>query len=241
MDFAAFLSAHDAHRAERTFARLRRHGTAAWALTGSLAIELHRQQNGFGSEIRPLNDIDFLADSFEAIPKTLSADFIFRHVHPHDPPGKTLLQSVDPETAVRVDVFRAYGNTLARAIPLEFSGTTMRIISLEDLTARTARLCMGLAAGTLVPAKHARDFLRLLPLVKLETMKPIWKEHRKPSHPESFAETASQLTALIPARRELHIALTYSTDTHVICSRCRSTVAFPLADAERVLSLLGYC
>lgn len=58
-----------------------------------------------------MNDIDFVTDSFDCIPESLADDFLFRHVHPFDPPGKTILQFIDAESALRVDVFRACGAT----------------------------------------------------------------------------------------------------------------------------------
>jgi hypothetical protein len=241
MDITKFLSTPDAARAQRTIAKLLRRGVEPLMLTGGLAIEIHRIREGFPTEMRPLNDIDFLADSFEAIPGTLSADFLFRHVHPHDPPGKTLLQCVDAETAVRVDVFRSYGGVMARAFSIEIAGSNMRMISVEDLAARMARLCMDLARGTPVPAKHARDFLRLLPLVDIGRLDAAWHEHRKPAHPASFAEVSNLLTELIATRNELLIVPEYSRNTSETCTRCEATSAFPLADANRILCLLGYC
>ena len=41
--------------------------------------------------------------------------FFFRHVHPFDPPGKTILQAVDPEEALRLDFFSDAGIALGRA------------------------------------------------------------------------------------------------------------------------------
>jgi hypothetical protein len=241
MDLSTFLSDADAVRAQRTLTKLHRAGIAELVLTGGLAIELHRSRGGLAAQARRLNDIDFLANRFEAIPKSLGASMIFRHVHPHDPPGKTLLQAVDPQTTVRVDVFRACGDSIARAIPVEIEGNALHMISLEDLTARIARLCMNLAHDTPIPAKHAYDFLRLLPLVEIDVMGPVWQEHRKPHHPVSFAETAILLSSLIEMRRDLQVLPKYSRDANEQCCRCKSTVNFPLANAGRVLSLLGYC
>jgi hypothetical protein len=241
MELSEFLSDHDAERARRTLARLQLGPTSPLVLTGGFAIEMHLLRGGFATEPRPLNDIDFLAESFEAIPASAFVGMIFRHVHPHDPPGKTLLQSVDPETAVRVDVFRACGNTIARAVPITIEGRELRVVSAEDLAARAARLCMDLACGTPIPAKHARDFQRLLPLLKTNAVNAIWPEHRKPNHPASFAETVTLLTDLIAAMRDLQTAHNYSSDTKQACSRCEATDVFPLAGAEQVFSLLGYC
>lgn len=240
MELAKFLSATDAQHAQTTLAKLRHHGLDSLALTGGFAIELQLLRRGFPVGMRPLNDIDFLADTFGDIPATLSRDFIFRHVHPHDPPGKTLLQSVDPETAVRVDVFRAYGREMERAQAVEIDGIRMRMVALEDLIARAARLCLDFAFETPMPAKHARDFLRLAPLADAG-IEAVWQDHRKPNHPASFAEAEATLAELIPSRKDLQIDLEYSRDVHRQCSRCEATDVFPLADGERVVALLGYC
>jgi hypothetical protein len=241
MGLSEFLSGQDAELARRTLARLRLYSTSPLVLTGGLAVELHRRRGELAIEPRPLNDIDFLVEAFEAIPSTAFAGMIFRHVHPHDPPGKTLLQAVDAETAVRVDVFRACGNVIARSIPMEVEGIELRVVSAEDLAARTTRTCMDLPCGTPIPAKHARDFLRLIPLVDTNSNEEIWQEHRKPNHPGSFAKTAALLFELIGSRQDLQIIANYSRDTTASCSRCEATEAFPLADAQHIFSLLGYC
>jgi hypothetical protein len=241
MDFALFLSPPDAERAQRAVEKLRRHSVAPLVLTGGMAIELHLLGLGLPEAVRPLNDIDFLVDSFDDIRETLSADLLFRHVHPNDLPGKTLLQCVDPETAVRVDIFRASGRTTDRAAGVELFGETLRMISIEDLAARTARLCMDLADNMPMPAKHTRDFLRLLPLMNMDALQPVWQEHRKRTHPESFVAAADLLRDLIATRRDLQIVPVFSQDTQRRCCRCESTEAFPLADAGQIRSLLGYC
>jgi hypothetical protein len=241
MVFQAFLSASDAERAHRTIERLRWHRIDSLVLTGGMAMELAMLRLGSVEEKRPLNDIDFLVDSFDGIPKTLETDFRFRHVHPNDPPGKTLLQCIDPETAVRVDIFRACGSTVARATLLELGGTKLRTISFEDLAAYTVRLCMDLAVNTPMPAKHAKDLLRFLPLLDLPAMETSWREHRKPNHPQSFSSAVGLVTDLIAARRDLQIAAVYSQDVQQRCSRCQGTKEFPLAGAKQILSILGYC
>ena len=230
MDLETFLSPSDSARALRTLATLSRHSTSPLVLTGGLAIEAHLALRGISPMLRPLNDVDFLVDSFDQIPRSLASEFLFRHVHPEDAPGKTLLQCVDPETSVRVDIFRAYGGTTARAARAEIQGVQWRMISFEDLAARTARLCLDLAIGEPVPAKHARDFIRLLQHASAEQMQSVWFEHRKPNHPELFSKAASQLADLIASRPELQIEPVYSQDLQATCSRCRKGGNFVLAD-----------
>jgi len=241
MSLAQFLSPVDAQRAQRTLARLHRHGLNRVALTGGLAIELALLHHGQAPHTRLLNDIDFLVDSFDHIPRSLSTGLLFRHVHPYDPPAKTLLQAVDPETGMRVDFFRSYGATMRQTTEADLAGITLRVVALEDLVARTTRLCMDLAAFVPTPRKHTCDFLRLLPLVDPEAMQPVWVEHRKPNHPEPFTQAAQLLLDLIPAKPELQIVPAYSQDVTAICSRCQFSQEFPLADPKEILSILGYC
>ncbi len=165
---------------------------------------------------------------------------MFRHVHPLDPPGKTLLQFVDPEPALRVDVFRAFGDTMRRTSAVKLAGGTLRLIAIQDLLARSARLALALAAGEPVPAKYATDFLRLAQ-TNPNGMETAWQDQRKSSQPATFAEAERLLRALIPARRHLLITPEYSRDVNQICRRCTTYPAFALANPADVLHLLGYC
>lgn len=236
-----FLSGTDCGRAGRTLQMLCRHEVGNWVLAGGLAVELHCLRHRLPAALRPLNDIDFIVDEFAHIPETLGVDLLFRHVHPRDPVNKTLIQAVFPETAVRIDVFRVRPEVISRSIPVELPGGTLRMIALEDLLARNARLSLDLAENKPMPAKHARDYLRLLPLIDIDAMEPAWGQQRNPGHPASFAEAAEMLKKLIPERKDLQVVPVYSRDIHAACPRCEATPAFALADAARVLSLLGYC
>lgn len=94
-----FLSDCDARRASDAVEKLSRHEIDHWALAGSLALEGHCVLLGRPSRRRALNDLDFVTDSFERIPGTFGADFLFRHVHQGDPPGRVLLQMIDADNA----------------------------------------------------------------------------------------------------------------------------------------------
>jgi hypothetical protein len=235
------LSVADANRALQTLRKLGRHEIQGWALTGGLAVEAHRLSHGCQPSMRALNDIDFIAESFDAIPETLADDFLFRHIHPRDPPNRTMLQFIDAESGLRIDVFRSCRDTMRRTSTLDLSVGVIRLISLEDLAARTARLALGLAGGAPTPSKHATDFLHLAELVDPTAVEAAWLDHRKPGQSASFEETTSLLQYLIVARQDLLIAPYYSKDTEAVCSRCESTRAFRLADPKLILSILGYC
>lgn len=236
-----FLARPDADRASRTFRKLLRHDIHELALTGGLAVEIHRVSRGCLPSLRVFNDIDFVAESFDSIPMTLADSFLFRHIHPLDPPGRTLLQCVDAESSVRVDVFRAYGGETRRTSMADFTFGAIRLISFEDLVARCARLALDLANDVPTPAVHAIDFLRLVELAETAEIESVWPDHRKPGQPATFAEASHVLNDIIPLRRHLLISRNYSGDTAAQCPRCSNTAAFRLADPKVVLSLLGYC
>jgi hypothetical protein len=235
------LSTGDSERAFKTLQKLSLHKASRWALVGGLAVEFHCLRGGHAPSIRHLNDIDFVVSSFGDIPESLAREFLFRHVHPFDPPGKTLMQLVDANTSLRVDLFRVYGGIMSRTIPAALPSGPLQVISVEDATARAARLLLDLDAGVPVSAKHAGDYLRLVELVKLSRAEAAWQDHRKPSHPITFRETSTLVEGLIATRRDLLISPEYSRNAAEICPRCVRTPPFPLADANVVLSLLGYC
>ena len=116
----SFLCHTDAERALATLRKLARHDISRWALAGGLAVEIHCLWRGCPSSIRTLTDLDFIAEGFDCIPQTLVDHFLFRHIHPLDPPGKTILQFIDADTAMRIDLFRAYGAVMSRNVCADF-------------------------------------------------------------------------------------------------------------------------
>ena len=236
-----FLSASDAERALGTLHKFARHDVSRWALTGGLAVEAHHWLRRRPASIRPLNDLDFVTEEFGCIPESLAAEFLFLHVHPLDPPGKTIMQLIDADAAIRVDVFRVAGGIMSRTVRADLPSGPIRLISLEDLVARTARLVLDLADGVTVASKYASDYLRLVELVDVAEMEAAWRDHRKPQHPLSFHESATVLRNLISSRSDLLVTPEYSSETDAACPRCMATAAFQLVDAKVAISLLGYC
>jgi hypothetical protein len=241
MELDAFFAPSDVPRLKETLRRLAAHDVSRWAVTGGVAIEMHIARSGGSPITRALHDIDFIAPSFEAIPQGLAQELLLRHVHPEDPPGKNMLQGVHPETAVRVDVFRAYGREIERLNPVTIAGLPFHVVSLQDLVARHTRLNWDLVAGRPVAPKYVRDFLRMIDFVTTEEVQAIWLEHRKSESPENFAEAARRVRREIQTRPDLLVDPVYSTDVTEVCTRCRVVERFPLAQASRILSILGYC
>jgi hypothetical protein len=126
-------------------------------------------------------------------------------------------------------------------LPREIATLSFPIVSLQDLVARHARLNWDVMEGKPIAPKYAQDFLRLLEFVTPEEIEPIWREHRKPQSPVTFAETARLLRPTIASRPDLLVPPMYSTNVDEVCPRCQGTNAFPLADPRHVLSILGYC
>jgi hypothetical protein len=228
-----FLSVDDAARALRSLGKLARHDIRNWALVGGVAFETHAWRLGLATAERALNDLDFITSAFDCLPDTLSQDFLFRHIHAAAPPGKTMVQLVDTETRLRIDIFRTSTGIMDRA--------ENGMASLEDLVSRAARLLFDLAEGKPVASKHARDYLRFIELAGAEKMETAWQDHRKPAHPGTFREAKLRLGEMIPRSASLLITPRYSQDPSELCPLCAPARAFELADANLVLSLLGYC
>jgi hypothetical protein len=239
--FHRFLSTQDAKRALKSIQKLSHHDIRDWVLVGGLAVEIHWLGAGQPAVVRILNDIDFIAPAFGCIPETLADDFLFRHVHPLDPPGKMMLQLVDAETALRIEVFRADEASLTRALAVDFPSGPIRLAPREDVLARAARLLLDLHASVPVSVKHAQDYVRLKKVTDLAAAEMAWQSHRKAEHPTTFQEANSLIEVLMKSRRQLLLIPEYSKDVNQACPRCVSSRAFPLADPQRVLSLLGYC
>ena len=212
----------------RPLSKLARHDISRWALTGGFAVEIHLLRRDRPASIRTLNDLDFIAEGLDCAPATLAGDFFFRHVHPFDPPGKTLLQFIDADTGTRIDLFRAKGAIMSRNICADLPSGPVQMVSLEDLVARTAKLVLDLAEGVPVPSKRADDYLRLVELVDHSHVEAVWMDHRKPKHPLTFRETNAVLRPLISSRPDLLINPEYSEDIAQVCSRCMPTPAFRL-------------
>jgi len=237
MIFNGVLSQPDQARADQTLGKLLTHNISRWALTGGIATEIHLRQAGAEPAPRTLNDLDFIVSSFDCIPESLSNDFLIRHVHPSDPPRKTLLQCVDPETGLRVDVFRAHSSEMNRA---ELLNPQLRIVSREYLAARAGRLTWDLIQEPVDP-KYVRDFLRLLRIVQIQEVEEVWQHHKNGNSPKTFAAAAEGVHKLIESRSQFLVSPTYSMDLDTVCPRCRNVEGFPLADARVIFSILGYC
>jgi len=232
--FAEFLSARDAARASLSMEKLSAYGFEG-ALTGSLAAEAHLLSRGLKREQRPLNDLDLVVESFATIPSSLAGGFLVHHVHPHAPEGKTLLQLIDPEQALRIDLFRQFGATLTRAERLR--GLT--VISLEDLIARTMSLVLGhLRRGASIDRKHAHLFRRSVGLGDPAKMDAAWRDHGC-SEAATFHQAAQLTLELLARHPELVICGQYSAEV-TVCPRCQDDGLFRRARPEVIVKLLGY-
>ena len=236
-----FLSVFDSTRAFDLLKRLGQHRIEQLALTGGVAVEMHILLAGQAPGRRSLNDFDFIADDFAHIPETLGSEFLFRHVHPAEIPGRTMMQLVDVDAKLRVDIFRATGASMRRAGQIDLPTGRISMIALEDLIARTARLSLDIASGVPTPGKHAADFMRLSDLIGPADVQSVWGDHRKRDHPTAFKDARDLLHELIPRRSDLLIYPDYSQDIGAACPRCVASSVFPLANRRAIFSVLGYC
>jgi hypothetical protein len=149
----------------KALARLVRHGSDGFAVAGSIAMAAQWARSNGERLDRAFGDIDLVTSALDAFPESLADAFICPHVHAAAEPGRTLAQFVHPTDAVRIDVFRAIGNALSRAEPFRIGSSLIGVLSIEDQAARAASLCLKLARGGSVVAKHLPDLNRLRAVV----------------------------------------------------------------------------
>jgi hypothetical protein len=240
VNFDHFLAGADATRVCRVLEKFAIHDRRKFALTGSLALETHLIGLGHVPRARALNDVDIVVESIASIPEALAKVFLVRHIHPQVPEGKMLIQLVDPDAALRIDVFRAYGATMVRSESAWFGTALIQVVSLEDLAASATSLLMDLERGVAVSRKHAQDFQILAQVINLDYVEAAWRDHRKSTDPSTFEEALTRVHGLVESRRSLLVVPDYSNDADAACPRCVETGSFRPASPMTIMSILGY-
>jgi len=237
-----FLDHDDAGRAAEVMADLRKHGFHECALTGSVALEIQMISHGLTPQRRQLNDLDYVVHEFGSIPGALAGAFLVHHVHPNAPPGKLLVQLVDPDRALRIDLFRAFGASMSRANALhDLLAPLTRVLSLEDLAARYTSYVYGhVRDGRPVEGKHAQSFLRLASLdtFRNDELETAWHDHRQ-GLTESFFKARESANDLLQRHPELLFQPKYS-DEVLPCDRCQDFGPFQRTDPALIVNSLGY-
>jgi hypothetical protein len=149
------------------------------------------------------------------------------------------LQLIDQPRAIRVDLFRALGSTLSRAVALDEETGELYVLSVEDLVARTTALvCGSLRRGKSVDVKHATSFTRLLGVGRQDQLAVAWSDHRQ-GVPGTLDEATREAIRLLGAHPELVVVEEYSSDV-TPCERCREHGPFRPAPSDRIVEILGY-
>jgi hypothetical protein len=209
-------------------------------LTGGLAVDAQLRVHGRSVEQRVLNDIDFVVEDFASIPGSLAVSFLQHHVHPDASGGRTLMQLVDEPRAIRIDLFHALGSTLSRAATLDDETGELRVLSVEDLIARTTALVCGrLRRGQSIDVKHVTAFTRLVGLGRPEQLAVAWNDHRQ-LVPGTLDSASREAALLLEAHPELVVVEEYSRSASP-CERCCEHGPFRPASPSRIVEILGYC
>ena len=99
--------------------------------------------------------------------------------------------------------------------PVTVAGMTLRMVSLEDMIARHARLSWDLLEGNCVAPKFARDFLRMIDLVPPTQWRAFGSNIGNPDSRKALAKLSCSCV------RQLRRALTYwfRRSTPQMCTR----------------------
>jgi hypothetical protein len=151
-----------------------------------------------------------------------------------------LLQFIDPERALRIDLFRAFGATLSRARLLDEQTSPLRVVAVEDLVARTtAHVCGRLRRGRQIDLKHVRAFKRLAGLGRSQQLDEAWQDHCQDVLGR-LVEARDEAQQLLAEHPERVVSEKYSTVV-TECERCQDYRRFRRARPETIVDILGYC
>lgn len=218
--------------------RILGHTPGHLTLTGSIALQAHLARRSLVHS-RLFGDVDIIINTLDDLPATLVDDFICPHVHPFGKRGDLLIQLVNPQDAIRLDVFCAVGNAVLRAENVALGSNKFFVISCEDLMAKTTSLLMKLSRGGTVSAKHAQDFTTLLPLVS-DAIEDVWQEYRNNLDPPTFRETVPYVRDLILTHSHALVNPSYNKDVTAKCPKCQTVGLFKPADPRDIFKILGY-
>jgi hypothetical protein len=219
------FSGDEVGRIVHVLQKLSTHDTHHWALTGGIALECQLARAGAAPRKRRFTELDFVVDSFDTIRADLYEDFLLNHVHHAAKQGKLCIQLVEPVARLRIDVFRACGDTMKRAVDISFHEGRFRMLTLEDLAARCTRVALGAPSGASVPAKHLEDHFRLAGHVDPVRVRKAWEDHREDHHSDQFEQTVCLLQSLTDEQRRLFAEATYNTEVGAGCRKCRELPA----------------
>jgi hypothetical protein len=235
--FESVLLAVDARRAARGVGAVLDHRLRP-ALAGSLARTISLRVLGHVRAPRQLNDVDLVVEDFSALPESLADSFLLNHVHPAAAEGQVLLQLIDESLALRIDVFRAFGRSLSRAVDVA-STAPLPVLAVEDLRARATAIVYGcLHRQRPLDPKHVAAMQDLMGLGDRDVLKVAWEEHRQ-GLSGSFDEAQRKACHLVEERPELLVPDVYSAAIEP-CDRCREVGRLRPTDPTRIVSVLGY-
>jgi hypothetical protein len=187
---------------------------------------------------RRLNDVDLVVGDFGALPESLADSFLFNHVHPAAAEGPVLLQLIDQSLALRIDLFRAFGRSLSRAVNVAPS-VPLSVLAVEDLRARATAIVYGhLHRQRPLDPKHVSAMQDLAGLGERDALRAAWEEHRQ-GLPGSFDEAHRKACQLVDERPELLVPDENSAAIEP-CDRCRDVGRFRPSAPERIVEVLGY-
>ena len=235
------LASEDISRCHGSLAKLARHLKEPVMITGSLAASWHLLENGRQIKKQRLNDIDVVAKDLASLRPSLSRDFLIRHFHPTRGGGRILIMLIDEEHATRIDVFTPTTRMLTRRLTdFAIGDIACRVIAAEDLSAKLLSVIYPITRGEPVEPKYVEHFRLLSAVVDPATMKAVWREYRKESHPLDFAEAAEAVERSLTAHPSLLQTGRYNQDINEACSWCCQSERFPLAPLSMIYAIMGY-
>jgi len=242
-DLLKHLPSEAGERLAETLRRTCDGAIAPVLIVGSIALRYHLNRHGCAPLHRPLHDLDLAVSDVESLPPVEGEALLVSHYHPDSATsgtGRLLLQLVDPETALRIDIFHALPGAFHRASPLGHCSPHIFVACIEDVLVRSILVLGAQIESGSVEFKHVETIQRLSDIVKMEKADQLWATIDQGVWPGSIREAIEHAGSVLQDHPSLYGVLQYGRLDDPPCDQCLWTDRYPLAEKHRIFEILGY-
>jgi hypothetical protein len=187
----------------------------AFAITGSVAIEIGLARAGHAASRLAITDLDLIARDLEVVSPAVGSQFLISHYHMPQPDApKFMVQLVDPIARIRIDIFPDLAGSIEQAQTVAIGDHVVKVLTLQTIFDHKVQTLERGSAARPVDPKHDRDARLIGTIISREA-------------------PAIAANALRPEAYGIE---------ELTCRRCQASrdVRFPIAPRQKVFEILDW-
>lgn len=206
---------------------------------GGLVVRYHITQAGISYPLRPMNDLDILAEDIGVVSPEVKDEFLVYHHHPPNKKGNFYLVLVDPRSKTKIDIFD-YSLAPEEVQEVPFEKYLLRVISAEDQLVKTIFDIQRISENAKVDPKQFCDARLLLQIVDVSKADMFWKRKKFQGLPNSLIDAFQRAEAIAKQHPEWLQEKPFRKIKPYRCPECVSTQELPITPMEEIYKILGY-